>query len=473
MSRILIILLSLSIISNLIYNAFLPLHVDEAYYWVWTKNPQLSYFDHPPMVAYFIKLFTLLSDQEWFIHLGAVIAVSLTCWLVYQLAYEMFSRQTAAYSFVLFLFLPLTQIGHQVMTPDPPLLLFWTITVYFVHKAIFKLCHNCWYWAGISAGLMLLSKYTGILLLPAILLFLATTRYRQLLLTGKPYMAVLLGIIVFSPVIIWNWQHDWSSFAYQFNHGIAEEPVFNPATLVEFLGGQAGMANPVFFLAMLYYAITEIRRNVRDEKLAFLFWPFLFSLVFFTYTAMFKKAEANWPAPAYITGSILLGFWLEQQQKKRLIAVGLMASVFLLALVRLPELFPFLPKDLILKKQYFGHSNIMRAASIYITPGRTTVLSDSYQNASMAWYYLKGQPEVYILTDAPFSNYNYWQAKLSDRPVEEAVYIGSPDRLPQLQRLFEEVAPLDTLAYQDKYISRSFAVYKCTNLRTTMGSVPR
>ena len=469
----LIILFVISLVSNLVYNAYLPLHVDEAYYWIWTKNPQLSYFDHPPMAAYFIKITTLFSAQEWSIHLGAVIAMSLTCLLIYQLAENLFSPETATYSFIIFLFLPLTQLGHQVMTPDPPLLLFWTSTLYFVYKAVFQQQQHCWYWAGISGGLMLLSKYTGILLLPGLFLFLTTTRYRSLLGTKGPYTAILLGLLVFSPVIIWNWQHDWSSFAYQFNHGMAEQRIFNPATLGEFIGGQLGLANPVFFLTMLYYTLTKIRQNTQQEKLAFLFWPFIFSLAFFTYTAMFKKAEANWPAPAYITGSLLLGYWLAQQQKKRLIAIGLLLSILLLTLVRLPEMFPFLPKELILKKQYSGYRNIMEAANSYIVPGHTLVLSDSYQNASMAWYYLEGQPAVYILTTAPPSNFDYWQAQLAGKTINEAVYIGSPEKLPQLEQLFTTVMLLDTLVYQDNYITRSFSIYRCNQLKSPLLPAPK
>jgi hypothetical protein len=46
--------------------ATLPLHPDEAYYWLWSRHLALSYFDHPPMIAYLIKLSTVFSQSAVF-----------------------------------------------------------------------------------------------------------------------------------------------------------------------------------------------------------------------------------------------------------------------------------------------------------------------------------------------------------------------------------------------------------------------
>ena len=90
------------IVINLLYNFSLPLHPDEAYYWVWSQNLQLSYYDHPPMVAYLIKLFTMFSDSEWTIRLVSVTATSSAAWMIYLLARKMFSVKVAELSFYCF-----------------------------------------------------------------------------------------------------------------------------------------------------------------------------------------------------------------------------------------------------------------------------------------------------------------------------------------------------------------------------------
>lgn len=467
-------LLALLTLINLTYNAFLPLHPDEAYYWVWAQNLQLSYFDHPPMIAYVIKLFTLFQHNEWTIRLTAVFCLTISSVLVYRLASRLFSERAAFYALLVYQFMPISQIGYQMVTPDAPLALFWTTTLYAAYKAIFERQKSYFLLAGLSAGLLLLSKYTGILLLAAIFLFLVTGRYRHLLMEKHVYAAIFLTLIIFSPVLVWNWQNDWVSFRFQFSHGIAEEKVFSPITLARFLVGEAGVVNPFFFFAFLYYTLANLRRNLSQEKLSFLTWPFLIMLLFFTYTAMFKKAELNWPAPAYISGSILLGYWLAERKNKWVPTAGCILTIILLILVRVPEFFPFLPNTAVLKSQYYGYNELFRNASRSIDPSREVVLSDSYQNASMAWYYLEGNPHVYILTSTRISNYDYWESRLAGKPLPRAVYVGPPDKLAQLQQLFERVEEVDRLHYQSDRVNRTFAVYRCYNYKdpSKLGMLP-
>lgn len=450
---------------NLLYNFFLPLHPDEAYYWVWSKHLQLSYYDHPPMVAYLIKLFTLFSDSEWTIRLVSVTAVSSASWIIYLLARKMFSGKVAELSLILFLFIPLVQINYQVVTPDAPLLFFWALTLYFAYGAIFESKKNFFYWSGAAIGLMLLSKYTGILLVTGLFIFLLTTRYRPLLWHKSVYATVSLALFVFLPVLLWNGLHDWASFYYQLEHGIGHKQMISWLTLAGFWESQAGIANPIFFIALLYYVCKCVRKNVTDAKLAFLLWPFLFVLLFFSFTAMTKKVEANWPLPAYITGTILLAYWLDVYRNKWVPAAGIILTVILLVLVRFPEEVPLLPDRINLKTPYYGYKELFQSGSAYLPSTDLVILSDSYQNASMAWYYLKGRPEVYILTSSLPSNYDYWNEKLIGRTISEALYFGGPEKLPELQQKFERVEELDILTFNNRYIGRTLYVFKCYHLR--------
>jgi len=49
---------------NLIQSVYTGLLDDEAYYWVWAKDLDFGYFDHPPLVAVWIKLSSLLFNGE-------------------------------------------------------------------------------------------------------------------------------------------------------------------------------------------------------------------------------------------------------------------------------------------------------------------------------------------------------------------------------------------------------------------------
>ena len=72
------------VLLHLVFNSKLQIHFDEAYYWVWSQNLQLSYFDHPPMIAYLIKLTTLFSNSIFCIRLVSVFCGSVTIIFIFK-----------------------------------------------------------------------------------------------------------------------------------------------------------------------------------------------------------------------------------------------------------------------------------------------------------------------------------------------------------------------------------------------------
>ena len=134
--------------------------------------------------------------------------------MVYRTAKAMFDKKTGEISLVIFLLIPIVQVGFLVMTPDAPLIMFWAVLVNFFYKAVFENKTKYFYFAGIAGGCMLLSKYTGILIYPALILFLATTKYRKVFLKKEFWLSVGLTILVFMPVLVWNYNNDWASFRF-------------------------------------------------------------------------------------------------------------------------------------------------------------------------------------------------------------------------------------------------------------------
>jgi 4-amino-4-deoxy-L-arabinose transferase-like glycosyltransferase len=52
-----LVLLALAVTAvRLLAAAAIPLTEDEAYYRLWAQHPQLGYYDHPPMIAWWIWL---------------------------------------------------------------------------------------------------------------------------------------------------------------------------------------------------------------------------------------------------------------------------------------------------------------------------------------------------------------------------------------------------------------------------------
>ena len=45
---------------RMVYASVIDLRTDEAYYWTWSKENVLSFLDHPPMIAWFIRFGTAI-----------------------------------------------------------------------------------------------------------------------------------------------------------------------------------------------------------------------------------------------------------------------------------------------------------------------------------------------------------------------------------------------------------------------------
>jgi dolichol-phosphate mannosyltransferase len=128
---------------------------------------------------------------------------------------------------VLMQVLPFFFLAGMLMTPDAPLTAAWAGTLYFLERALMAGRPRAWLLAGVSIGIGLISKYTIAMLVPAVVLFvILDPQSRRWLLRWEPYAALIIALVIFSPVILWNAQHEWASFAFQTSRRLAEAPRF-------------------------------------------------------------------------------------------------------------------------------------------------------------------------------------------------------------------------------------------------------
>ena len=180
---------------------------DSYYYWDWSRHLAISYYDGPPMIAYWIRLSTFLfGDTIFALNMVGIIAVACTSGILYKTA-RLFLCQNASFISVAFwLFSPLvTQDLLKQVTYDTPLMLFWALSLYHVVKYVRYARIKSLYWIGFSLGCLLLSKYSGIVLIMSLLIFLVSTRYRNVFKIPAFYAAIGLAALLFSPVIFWNY----------------------------------------------------------------------------------------------------------------------------------------------------------------------------------------------------------------------------------------------------------------------------
>ena len=189
----------------------------DAYYYLYGQNLSLSYFDHPGMIGYILRIFTEIFGQSIFsIKFADFVITSLTILSFYKLASYFLSQQKLQRAIVLLASTLFVSILSFNSTPDVPLLLFWTLSLICLYKAIFE--KKGWYWilGGIAMGLAFNSKYTALLLQIGLIAFLLfSNKHRKLFLKPCVWISLSISVIVSLPVWFWNYQNEFASFAFQ------------------------------------------------------------------------------------------------------------------------------------------------------------------------------------------------------------------------------------------------------------------
>ncbi len=287
---------------------------NEAYYWTWSKHLDLSYFDHPPMVAFLIALTTAIGgDSVFFLRIGTVLLFCIVSILIYLLAFEISgNRQTAFYSLGLANIIPLFYLVGILTVPDAPLAVFWLLYLYLLLRVAKGILWWHWYLMGLVLGLAVLSKYFAVLLIPSTLLFLLSDKkLRPYLKSPHLYAALVLSGLVASPIILWNIREGWVSFTYHLSTR-HEGGVFwdNLWTLVI---GQLGVVTPLLLICFLAIFFIFVKRgfrpggNIRDKFIVLTSAPTL--IFFYIVMCLTNDAEPHWPGLGYIP--LLIGtVWL-------------------------------------------------------------------------------------------------------------------------------------------------------------------
>src|SRR5450755_5080420 len=247
---------------RLVAAAWTPITFDEAYYWMWSKHLAGGYYDHPPGVALVIRLGTLIAgDTELGVRLFSILLALAMSFAVYRTASILFGgMRVAATAAILLNVTLMAAVGTLIVTPDAPLLVASSFVLFFLAKLLEAGRGAWWLAVGAAVGVALLSKYTALFFGPAILIWLVTVpKLRRWLISPWPYLGGLVSLAVFSPVILWNTDHQWVSFIKQIGRARIED--FRPAFIGELIPTQIAFAPPLVFIlgAMGLYAL--FRRN--------------------------------------------------------------------------------------------------------------------------------------------------------------------------------------------------------------------
>ena len=289
------------VLLRLVGAAFTPITFDEAYYWMWSKHLAGGYYDHPPMVALVIRASTMIAgDSEFGVRLVSILLALPMSYAVYRSAEILFGGVRVAATAAMLLNLTLmVAVGTLIVTPDAPLMVACSFVMFFLAKVLETGRGVWWLAVGAAVGAALLSKYTALFFGPAILIWLvAVPKLRRWLVSPWPYLGAIVALAVFSPVILWNAEHQWVSFLKQFGRARIED--FRPGFMLELIPTQVAFATPFIFIlgTMGLYILLwrKVGASASRVLINTLFWTIV---AYFYWHSLHARVEGNWFAPVY------------------------------------------------------------------------------------------------------------------------------------------------------------------------------
>lgn len=344
-SVILVILLVFSAVLRGFLAWFSELGYDEVYYWTYAKYPDLSHFDHPPMVGWVIRFFSLdlLLQHEFFLRLGAVVTGTVNTWLIFRIGRLIKNDLTGLYAALMYTasFYASVVCGLFIL-PDAPQSLVWLLTLLFLLKALPDrdlLKESRWFmlFAGITTGLALLSKYHAAFLIAGTFAYILFHN-RRWFSAKETWFAFITALLIFLPVLVWNYRNDFVSFAFHQGRMIPKKELgFTPEFFLLELLGEIGYNNPVNFVLVIasFIAIGKGSRFLPTGYRNLILWLHLPMLVVFLGISLFRPTLPHWTGPAYIGFFLLGAAWLDERlrekKKERLIPYSLRAALAIYA----------------------------------------------------------------------------------------------------------------------------------------------
>jgi hypothetical protein len=288
----------------------------ESYYYTWSRFPDWSYYDHPPMVAWLTAITTLGSHSAFSARLGFVACSAILGGLVYHLAARLFTPRAGFIALVAVSVPPVLFFTGFVINPEGPLAPLWVLTLLLLDD----LRRHDEPWRplvlGLVIGVAFLAKYTAILAVPLALVVVASSpRTRRWLRRPSFYAGGLVALAVASPVVFWNYQWHWPSVRLHLVERVSslgQVSLLSHGLHMALL--QFVMMQPLVFPGFLAMLAISFGRATADERYRFLALSSGVVLLFL-YVVMTRvgDAEPHWAVVGYLPLAIAAGGWLDEK----------------------------------------------------------------------------------------------------------------------------------------------------------------
>ena len=451
----------------------------DAYYYLYGQNLSWSYFDHPGMIGYLLRFTSEILGQSVFvIKLTDFLVTSSSLYFFHVLASHILPVYKAKQALVLLVSTLFISIISFNSTPDVPLILFWTLSVLALYKAIFEDKKGYWILAGIAMGLAFNSKYTSLFLQIGLIGFLLfSNRYRKLFLSPWFYACLIISVILTAPVFYWNYENDFASFLFQSSNRTDSISEFKltPKYFFGAIGHQLFLLLPILFGVFVIFTFKYVKRFFTkfklpgDQQLFLLAFFIPTFLGFFALTPIYW-VKLNWMMPSYITGVILAIAFFNQ----KLFRYQLIISAIFHVLIAVEVLFYIVP----IKSDdtWIGWEELSVAIDdIQEQYPDTFIFSDdNYKTSAALNFYQDEKVYAQNIIGKPALHFDYLGDDLTILNRKNALFIDSDKRIrneykksdvaPILRSYFSEIKELEPIIIRrNGKMVRKFWVFYCQN----------
>lgn len=389
---------------NVIQAGFTGLHPDEAYYWIYSRFLDWGYFDHPPIVALYIKAGDLIVHDPLGLRLFTVITNTVSIFVLWQIA-KPYAKNLPLF-LLLFSSVLIFHVYGFITTPDSPLY-FFTILFLYAYQQYLKSYSNSWALTlGVLSAALLLSKYHGILVI-----FFILISNISLLKRASFWLAMVLALVLFAPHIYWQYFNDFPSVKYHLFERSASPYKFEYTA--QYFLDQVLMMGPLMGWFLITAAWKQpVRQDLFLKGLKYLVYGVF---VFFFLNTFKGRVQAHWPLIEFIPLFILAYIYIAgigmNKTYRSLFAVNI-------ALILLARLILIAAPESLQKVKfvaaYYGYNqwaNTIQSAA----NGSPVIFQDGFQAASYYNYYNN------TLSGFAYNSFGYRKTQFDIWPLEDSI----------------------------------------------------
>jgi 4-amino-4-deoxy-L-arabinose transferase-like glycosyltransferase len=297
---------------------------DEAQYWTWSRDLAFGYFSKPPLIAWIIRATgDICGQSEACIRSASPVLYTLASLVIYATGRALYDTRIGFWSAIVFDTVPGTSYSSQLITTDVPLILMWTIMLYFWVMLVKRKSMGFAILLGVAIGIGLLAKQAMIYAVLCAGCHAAVSRdAREALKGGRGIVAILIALALFSPNIVWNAQNNFPTAKHTGANISWQYPYVHPISLLAYVIAQFGVFGPILLVVLLRAGYREIWEPRDPNKILLLSFSLpVLALLFMQ--ALLSRANGNWSATAYPAATIFVTAVMLELNRRVLFAISL------------------------------------------------------------------------------------------------------------------------------------------------------